>query len=129
MTTLFNASDAVESVKERKATKSESAARAYANSPHFQRLVEENKQLRSVVRRISALESRTSDLESRADVQEQWNAECETYVKDKAVPAWNWQCTGCLRSLPANAGNFPNMGREKAMKLGADRVCCECLNG
>jgi hypothetical protein len=63
--------------------KSDSAKRAYDSSPEFQRLAQENKQLRSALGRIRALESRIDKTESRLDAQEEWNSSCELTVKSQ----------------------------------------------
>jgi hypothetical protein len=103
--TLFRAKDAGETLRarrtERKATKSDNAARAYANSPHFQRVVEENKQLRAAIHRISALEKRADDTEA-------WQAEAqpriESALNTSALPTVpNVQCHECHESYP----NYP----------------------
>src|SRR5690242_15403299 len=102
---LFNVKDAAESVKanrtERKATKE---AQHFATSPFGQGLIEENKQLRSALSRIRALESRTDETDARLDQQEQWNTECELYVRKPDVPTvQEVACRECRRSFP----NYP----------------------
>jgi hypothetical protein len=124
--TLFKAKDAVDDLKAKRAA---AGKRGYEASPHVQRLVEENKQLRAVVRRIGALEKRTTGLESRADAQEEWNTSCELTVKkiqgtSASIPA---QCKGCGRSYPLDAVHFPNLGRRGAMEKGLDHYCVDCL--
>jgi hypothetical protein len=76
--TIFHAKEAVDSVKashtERQAAKATKEAQHFATSPFGQRLIEENKQLRSAVRRISALEKRMDDTEA-------WQAEAQPRIQ------------------------------------------------
>jgi hypothetical protein len=109
-------------------SKSTAAKRAYDSSPEFQRLVAENKQLRAIAHRVTKLESRADDTDARLDAQEEWNSERDSYVKQYAPIPDVKKCPGCERTFPVNTVSFPNMGRARAMELGTDRLCWECLS-
>lgn len=129
MATLFNAREGIDNVRsrrtERKATKSDNAARAYANSPHFQRVVEENKQLKSALHRIRALEKHATEADARLDQQEQWNTECELYVKKPQVPTVREvACRECRQSYPNYPAYWPG-----GFHGSTDPVCAYCKPG
>jgi hypothetical protein len=128
MGTLFNANPAEprqKAPKEKKKTPFQIAMEGNA------KLVQEVASLR---RDLGAHTRRLTDLESRADTQEEWNTEAELAVKkiektsaQSALMNQGVECKNCHRSFAYNLGNFPNIGRKKAMEQGLDHYCAECL--
>jgi hypothetical protein len=92
---LFNGKDAADTVKAKIAERRAGTHR----SPQYAALLAENKQLRSALRRIGALEKRMDETYSRLDQQEVWNADAELYMKASSVPSVpDVQCQECHRS-------------------------------
>ena len=120
---LFHAKDAAESVKvnhtERKAVKE---AQHFVTSPFGQRLIEENKQLRSALSRIGALERRMDDTEA-------WQAEARPRIESALIaPALptvpNVQCRECRESYPNYPAYWPG-----GFHGSTDPVCAYCKSG
>jgi hypothetical protein len=90
---LFNAADTVKAkIAERRT--------GTHRSPQYAALMAENQRLRSALRRIGALERRTDILENMAEEQQEWNAECELYVKNDVPSVPQVECRSCHRSYP-----------------------------
>jgi hypothetical protein len=114
--TLFKAKQAVEDITGSLSAKwAEAGKRGLAHSP-MKALAEENKALRHALRqtrmRISAFADRIDSLESRADQQEVWNADCEAEVKRDAPQLFPpTQCPECRNIYPQAVEFFPGMAR------------------
>ncbi len=139
--TLFNAKDAVDDMKERRAVAEANAAAKPKKLNPFQIAVAENKALKEENQhlkiQLKALTGRVDEHDSRLGDQEQWYAEAQKRVDRLETitgGASQRQCPGCLEMRHDGPESFPgyleDVARADEPEYHAWRqLCAVCRDG